>query len=80
MAPGGPVAAVADLLGFVQDNDFPAVVKPRLSTGSRSVWVLHDEAEVHGWLETVWSLGPEICPPVVARFVEGQTCSMTTVS
>lgn len=63
---------VGDLRGFIDANGYPVVVKPRLSTASRSVVRLDDDADLARFLVRGLYTDIDVGPPaMVEAFVEG---------
>ncbi|MFI6015460.1 hypothetical protein ACIBAG_42995 [Streptomyces sp. NPDC051243] len=59
LAPYAPVANLADLLGFIDQQGFPVVVKPRWGGGSIDVHVLHNHQDVDSLLAAHRALGTD---------------------
>ncbi|WP_328665442.1 ATP-grasp domain-containing protein [Streptomyces sp. NBC_00328] len=59
LAPYAPVANLADLLGFIDRQGYPVVVKPRWGGGSIDVHVLNDQQDVEDLLTTHRDLGTD---------------------
>ncbi|GAA4064178.1 hypothetical protein [Streptomyces shaanxiensis] len=59
LAPYASVANLADLLGFIDQEGYPVVVKPRWGGGSIDVHVLHDQQDTEELLATHRSLGTD---------------------
>ncbi|GFE23065.1 ATP-grasp domain-containing protein [Streptomyces nigrescens] len=59
LAPFAPVANLQDLLGFIEQQGFPVVVKPRRGGGSMDVHVLHDPQDVESLLAAHRDLGTD---------------------
>ncbi|PRH77932.1 hypothetical protein C6N75_17550 [Streptomyces solincola] len=59
LAPYAAVSHLSDLLGFVEENGYPVVVKPRSGGGSMDVRVLHGEQDVAALLDAHRDLGTD---------------------
>ncbi|GAA2476860.1 ATP-grasp domain-containing protein [Streptomyces gobitricini] len=62
-----PVSNLADLLGFVEGNGYPVVVKPRRGGGSMDVHVLRDEQDIDSLLAAHRDLGTDDGAQLIAE-------------
>lgn len=59
LAPYAPVSNFADLVGFIDQQGYPVVVKPRWGGGSIDVHVLHNQQDVEILLDSHRALGTD---------------------
>lgn len=56
-----------DIVRFIDQNDFPVVIKPRTGAGSVSVWIIRDEKELSEFLKQ-----PTQHNLMIEKFVDGE--------